>query len=239
MLLTTLQVTVKTVVPDTGGNDRVEAQCLWYGRDRQGREGFLDDRGVLYAGPDSFVFRVTQALQNIERGGPSGHALVSYLENASQVTNITLNYLNEADMDAGSYIFWNPSDLRGAPDEHGDTTRPSFIALAHELAHISDIWKGTICRKRWKVLPADADGEWKEVSCAELYATHIENLVRAENGVPLRMSYGISGESSSHPGQKDLSSLLVRPGTRESLYFDKDGHTRYRQLKSGETPMVY
>lgn len=68
---------------------------------------------------------------------------------------------------------------------------------------------------------------------AELYATHIENLIRAENGLALRISYAI------YEARKDVSSFLLKPGTRQSLYFDCQGHTHYRPLRKGERPEIY
>lgn len=227
LLFTTLHVTVKSVVTDPDGIQEVVQQRFRYGKDNGGREGFLDGGGVLYAGRDTFIARVTDALRVIAHGGETGRSLIGYLEDAPDSTDIVISLMNGADMTAGAYVFWNPSSMGGAPDQRGDTVRPAFIGLAHELAHISDVWHGTINRKPWMKL-SDEEGGYVEVSYAELYATHIENKIRAENGLPLRVSYA-----------RDLSLLLLKPGTRESLYFDREGRTAYRRLKRGEAPMVY
>lgn len=42
-------------------------------------------------------------------------------------------------MQNGSYVTWNPNLSTSAPDETGSINRPSYIGLAHELAHIEDI----------------------------------------------------------------------------------------------------
>jgi hypothetical protein len=69
-----------------------------------------------------------------------------------------------------------------------------------------------------------------KVPYAELYATHIENKIRAENGIALRVSYATAGSDAD----RDLASLLIRPGTRESLYYNSTGHTDYRPLRRRE-----
>ena len=235
MLFATLHVTVKDVVTDPDGIQEVVQHRYRYGKDNLGREGFLDGAGVLYAGQDTFIARVTEALRAIGHEGETGRVLIAYLENAPDSTDIAISFINGADMENGAYVFWNPSCLGSAPDQRGDTIRPAFIGLAHELAHISDVWHGTINRNTWMKLP-DEEGGYVTVSYAELYATHIENKIRSENGLPLRVSYAKVFFDS---WQRDVSSLLLKPGTRESLYFDREGHTAYRRLKRGEVPMVY
>jgi len=47
---------------------------------------------------------------------------------------------------------------------------------------------------------------------AEMFATHIENMLRAENQIPLRTHYGINNSS----GSPVYEGPLVYPGTRAS-----------------------
>jgi hypothetical protein len=89
------------------------------------------------------------------------------------------------------------------------------------------------------VLPGEKD-QLVEVPYAELYATHIENKIRAENGIPLRVSYGsgiFGPESVRH--FVDAASLLLRPGTRQSLYYNCHGYTTYHKLTRREQPETY
>lgn len=210
-----------------------------YGQDSLGNRVFLDSAGRPYAGNDTFVYRLAEALRRIEDGGATGRALVSYLEADTRMTQIVAGPRNEADMDLGEYVHWDPDGTISAPDQTGNTRRPAFVGLAHELAHICDVWRGTVNRRIWRVLPGDEENQI-EVPYAELYATHIENKVRAENGLPLRVSYAgalIDGEGVRR--YADAASLLLRPGTRESLYFTSDGRTAYRTLRRSERPEVY
>jgi len=222
----TLHVTVKTSVTYADNVRGVIEHRYRYGRDSLGREGFLDAQGQLYGGPDTFVARVTAALHDIEQGGPTGRSLIDYLEEAPDSTDIAYSMTDEADMQNGAYVFWNAGG--------GGMPRPAFIGLAHELAHISDIWHKTVNRELWRQIQND-QGQWVQVPYAELYATHIENKIRSENGLPLRVSYAM-------PGMEDggeISSMILKPGTRESLYFDREEHTAYRRLKKSQPPMVY
>lgn len=221
------------------GTSVVLTSIYRYGVDSLGRRGFLDSEGHPYTGTDTFVFRLAEALRQIEDGGPNGHALINYLDNAPHVTQIVPAPNDEADTDHGDFIHWNPDSDRGAPDERGGNYRPAFVGLAHELAHISDVWMGTINRSTWKVLPGEED-QLIEVPYAELYATRIENKIRAENGIPLRVSYAsgiFNPEGARH--FVDAASLLLRPGTRQSLYYNCHGYTTYHKLNKRELPETY
>ncbi|PSL17323.1 hypothetical protein, partial [Chitinophaga ginsengisoli] len=69
---------------------------------------------------------------------------------------------------------------------------------------------------------------------AELYSTHIENLIRAENNVPLRAFYGLDVS-----GAGDSSTRLIKAGTRQSLYYDATGGTNYKMLSKKQIPYKY
>ena len=63
------------------------------------------------------------------------------------------------------------------------TTRPQYIALAHELAHIEDLWKGSFDTSTWYNSGND------EIYNAEKYALFVENRIRREHNQPLRLYY--------------------------------------------------
>ena len=63
------------------------------------------------------------------------------------------------------------------------TTRPQYIALAHELAHIEDLWKGSFDTSTWY------NSGNAEIYNAEKYAVYIENRIRREHNQPLRLYY--------------------------------------------------
>ena len=94
----------------------------------------------------------------------------------------------------------------GGINQEGNRNRPSYIGLGHEMAHIKDIWQGTV-----------DNGEWTQgISNAEKYATHVENQLRSEHGIPLRTHYSIMDNGKGDPN----TSLLIK-GTNSSLYIKK------------------
>lgn len=74
------------------------------------------------------------------------------------------------------------------------------------MAHIQDVWKGTYDGSLWV----------GNIPNAEKYATHIENQLRSENGLPLRTHYGVLDT-----GQGDPQTSLLRKGTGVSLYYKR------------------
>lgn len=68
----------------------------------------------------------------------------------------------------------------------------------------------------------------------EIYATHIENMIRAEHGQPLRTHYSYAQDTDGlrYPAFKILAK-------RKSLYFDSEGKSTYIKLNKNQTPYVY
>jgi RHS repeat-associated protein len=89
-----------------------------------------------------------------------------------------------------------------------------FIVLGHELQHARDNAEGTsIGGAPWYIL-----GGVRVVDKDEIAAVHIENLIRTEHGLPLRMFYTIGYEVSR----------TVKPdGT--SVYYNVDYQNTYLQ----------
>lgn len=90
----------------------------------------------------------------------------------------------------------------------GNETRPAYIGLGHEMAHIQDTWNGTIDNSTWVTFPGVS------IRNAEKYATHVENQLRAENGIPLRTHYGIDVSTGTRAGLENTR--IIIPGTTMS-----------------------
>ncbi|MEJ5054144.1 M91 family zinc metallopeptidase [Sphingobacterium sp. MYb382] len=131
---------------------------------------------------------------------------------------------NSAD-ENGTYILGNPTDISGATDQNGSNQRPSYIGIGDEMAHIQDFWNGTFNSKTWSTFSLPGDGTLKNIKRADIYATHIENRIRAENGLPLRFSSGIDTA-----GKANISTRIIKSGTNQRLYFNNDGVTNYERL---------
>lgn len=175
-----------------------------YRTDPKGNYGFFDAQGNKYSGDNAFMGNLSQALADL-REGAIGNALVNELINNERKVNIANRNKNKAAPD-GTYVTWNASNTEGGLNTAGNTDRPAYIGLGHELAHIQDIWRGTVI-----------GGEWVNgIPNTEKYATHVENQLRSEHKLPLRTHYGVTSD-----GKGDPHTPLLRAGTGVSLYFKK------------------
>jgi hypothetical protein len=200
-----------------------------------------DKSGQLSIGNDKALNSVNGALARLSLG-KEGKALVSDLM-SSTTNNTEIAVRNGADNSTeptkGSYVIWDPNNTTGGPDQNGNTTRESFLGLGHELAHVQDIWAGTVDHNIW-VTVQKPDGTYKNIENNDIYATHIENKLRTENGVLLRAAY-----LPTPAGAVDLngnpipSTRIIRAGTSESIFYQQNGTTNYLPLKKGQTPYKY
>ncbi len=184
----------------------------YYGKDANGNQGFLDSSGNIYSGNNEFVSDLTTALS--ELGSESfGESLVNDLANSKKKVTIanSRDGRNNADPD-GTYILWSSKNTEGGMSENGTTSRESFVGLGHEMGHIKDIWDGTIDNSTWMVV----DGT--KIQRSDIYATHVENQIRAEHRMPLRTHYALlRGSSGINIGYEPTRLIL----NSNSLYYNK------------------
>jgi RHS repeat-associated protein len=226
-------VSVFNTTTDENGTTSTTTTRYYYGQDANGNYGFLDASGNIYSGNDKFVGQLTTALGKLRQGGTAGAGLVNDLMTSTNNTEIVSRAANKADSQNGAYILWNPTGTNGGPDQNGGNTRPSFIGLGHEMAHIQDVWRGTINNNLWRTVTL-RNGQTQNIPNAEIYATHIENQIRSENNVPLRVSYGINAAGCADPITR-----IIKAGTSQSIFYNQNGQTNYSQLKRKQTPFTY
>ncbi|WP_422349038.1 DUF6443 domain-containing protein [Flagellimonas sp.] len=224
-------VTVRT----RGANNQVVEQNLYWDQDQNGNYAFIDtSSGNTYQGSDQFVSDLTAGLNDLMNGGQVGHDLVSQLAgDQNKSVEILKSGGNNAD-DNGTYVKWNPNNTNGPPDG-GNNQRPAFIGLGHELAHIQDVWNGGADQNTWFTVPG-ANGAVQSVPNAEIYSTHVENQLRAENNLPLRTSY------AADPNGNPSGPSLLFPNSRQSRYYNSNGNTNqnYRPIRRRrQTPFTY
>jgi RHS repeat-associated protein len=177
--------------------------------------GKLSQNGQAYTGKvKGFLKQSVKALDKVRTGGAEGQKLVGELQSNAATTNImkgSNGFIESGDKSGlTNVVRWSPGNGSGGPNESGGTSRPSFIGLGHELAHSYDkVTDGKVNYAPW----AGVTGAAK----AEIFATHVENMLRAENQIPLRTHYGINNSSGSpvYEGQ------LIYPGTRYSTNFNQ------------------
>ena len=222
--------TVTTTVTNANGTSSIQNNRYYYGQDANGNYGFLDASGALYSGNDAFIGQLTAALGDLS-SKPVGKSLVDDLMNSTNNTEIVKRARNTADGQSGSYITWNPTSTRGAPDNAGTNTRQPFIGLGHEMAHVQDIWNGTMNRNTWVTYPKPGGGTGT-IPNSEIYATHMENRIRSEHGVPLRVSYAMGPG-----GRMDPRTRIIR--ANQSIFYNQAGVTNYSPLRRKQVPFRY
>lgn len=160
------------------------------------------------------VLGIVAGLSALENGGDAGKDLISYFDNDKHDVNIMYDKGNAGDagINSSGPIKIDPKASAKTPTTNGLVDSPFFVSLGHELGHKRD---------KNKFYPK---GGWLGVSRGEIFASHIENMIRAENGLPLRTSY------STNPkvfGGLDLQTVLI----------DCAGSSFY--YRSANTPFEY
>ena len=159
------------------------------------------------------VIGIIAGLSALENGGDAGKELVSYFDNEKHDVNIMYDKGNAGDAGISSSdpIKIDPNKVTQTPTAFGLKDSPFFVSLGHELGHKRDENKYIL------------NGSWFGVSRSEIFASHMENMIRAENGLPLRSSY------STNPkvfGGLDPQTVLI-DCTGNSFYYDKLGKPLY------------
>jgi RHS repeat-associated protein len=88
---------------------------------------------------------------------------------------------------SGGTIYWNPGAKSSGPNQLGNTARPTFLGLTHELGHASMAEQGMSDYSIFS--PGHADPNLSRVTNDEFNAVHIENQVRSEYKLLLREFY--------------------------------------------------
>jgi hypothetical protein len=102
---------------------------------------------------------------------------------------------------SGGTIYWNPGSKLGGPNVAGNSGRPSFVGLAHEMFHARDANTGLrhpisdMALLGGHVYSATAN----EILKSDWSAVYQENQLRNEAGLPLRQLYKRSGVAADNP----------------------------------------
>jgi RHS repeat-associated protein len=164
--------------------------------------GVLMKDGQLYTGKISnFVRSVLDALTTIGQK-PIGLQLINAISNGPTPVIISRGnnkYLGEKG------ILWNPNDTSGGLDLNGSRYMPSYISLAHELAHNYDFrFDGRT--------GFNSQGDWffePKVLNAEIFAGNIENLIRQEHNLTQRAFYGIDQNGNGFGAYNTSLHLII------------------------------
>ena len=153
---------------------------------KDGTYGFYNQNGELYNGPNTFAYDLTNSLQILQEGR-FGKMFISDIINSENIATICYTKESNSTLIENNTINWDPDNLDGGISWNFvngySKSRPSYIGLGHELAHISDAWFGNYDETFWFKFNN------KDVDKTEIYASQIENKLRAEHNIPLRTHY--------------------------------------------------
>lgn len=180
---------------------------------QKGSEEFVKYEGQM---PD-FVSKVVGGLNEIN-SKTEGNKLLQHFSNDKN--NVTIQYEKGA-ADAGfntntsDVINIDPDAKNKLPTLDGLKDADFFTTLGHELGRHLD---PNTYFKGFGTWTGKGDGE---VSRSEIFATHIENMIRAEHGISLRTSYEVALGNKLQPGLDFQTLIIDKLGN--SLYFNQLG----------------
>ena len=165
---------------------------------RSSQGWFNTKTGNQASSNSGFVGRVAQAVATLE-GTTTGARVVTAVANGRQ--NATIVAGGDGNGFRGGIssgtITWNPNLMESGLNTAGNTERPAFVGLGHELAHAYDAFghDGVV-----GITP----GDWGQmqtvngprmIGLSEKFASEIENMIRLESGLPQRTHYGLNAST--------------------------------------------
>ncbi len=191
-------------INDGGNRYRYENGSLYSKNEETG------EYDVKYkAAAGSYSATIAKALSKLE-GTLSGSDLTSFFANDTDNVFIQKKAAGKkGNSQIGSFVKTDPNN-KGAkvPTEDDVVESPFFVSLGHEIAHRRDlITNGNSIFNTWLTL-----SNGKTVKEAEKYASHIENMIRQENGLPLRTHYVLARTPSGALSGFGPSALLNSDG---------------------------
>ncbi|OWP85577.1 hypothetical protein BWK60_13370 [Flavobacterium covae] len=132
----------------------------------------------------------------IEKGSSNSFTPNSNLKSFANIPEIQLaNPAIQPSTGSGGKIVFNPNSMTSGLNTAGNTNRPSYIGLGHEMFHGRDSNNGVLYPYTdYNTFKAEDKGLYK----SEWRAVFYENTVRAQLGLPLRTHYGINDDGQGN-----------------------------------------
>ncbi|MGG7549803.1 DUF6443 domain-containing protein [Chryseobacterium arthrosphaerae] len=172
-----------------------------------------------------YVIQTVAGLNHLNKNTSIGNTMIGYFDQAQgkdgKVRDIYFNYTSGDSQIR--YGISNIIDLNTSLSSKGVWTTlgndseysPIYTTIAHEMGHVYENYALGVT--------SQVDNRFgKDRTTAEIYGTHVENIVRAESGLPLRTHYGsiIDGVGKEFPaGAGRLMDSVGR-----SIYFNSEGN---------------
>jgi RHS repeat-associated protein len=174
---------------------------------------------AIYDGMDNFLMHLWGNLSRLDRYGEDlMHFFDNFWNNAylKSSYNQTPIYRTLFD-DNNTILIDDRLRSKALPTEIGAHAAPVWLIIGHELAHRQyAITHPTEARQTW--YETGEGNERKIVYQSEKYATHVENQLRVNAGLPLRTHYGGDYHNGELVG-KEISRILDER-TRESIFYN-------------------
>lgn len=206
-------------------NESRKTLTMHYGQ-IDGKWGLINN-GKIYNGGGAK--KITEALNDIRTGGEFGASYIGDLVKGEY--NVTIFEHSGRNTTQGSDIYADPDYPQLAPTESGTKAIPFRITLGHELDHASNHAKG-ITFGNWTSV-SGPEGK-RAISQSEISATHIENRIRAEQGLPLRTHYArYIGDGSP------IQDTRILDNKGRSLYYRSDNSSSLPKLVPKKERFIY
>ena len=174
----------------------INGDSLWIQINRNNRALYVDGQlynndGTQYNGRGTRVDRngnrkltgfLRTTVSNLDQlsTGKVGNAIVDEIQGSSDNLTITRGSSGSGNSYSPNKneLSFDTSSQNGGLNQRGSRSRPTFVGLGHELAHGVDDLRGTV-----------STSTVGNTIQAEIFASHKENQIRAEQGLPLRVNY--------------------------------------------------
>ncbi|MCY0979408.1 hypothetical protein PGH12_04720 [Chryseobacterium wangxinyae] len=165
-----------------------------------------------------YVIQTVSALSYLDKNTSIGNTMINYFDQGGKNRDINFNYTSgdsQIRHAISNIIDINPNSRKGVWTTLGKDAKysPLYSIIAHEMGHVyGNFALGEI---------AQPDGRFgPDATTAEIYGSHVENIIRAETGLPLRTNYG-SNCIGSRCIPNNNGRLIDNAGS--SIYYNSDG----------------
>ena len=211
-----------------GGNKyryQMGGGVLMYNKETKGWDTVEDTTTLSF-----YVQQVIANLYELETSGPTGAGVVGYFNNDSRQANFRgYHKLSTHATPNGSIYIKDGFQTNDILTVNGLEAAKMFLLFGHELAHIIDKYEnGKRYQDTWAT---KSNGD--PIFRSEIFASHIENQIRAQSGLPLRKYYGLYQDPET--GRiSGLSGTLLLDGDNNSLYFRQTAPSIFDIQNRGE-----
>jgi hypothetical protein len=174
-----------------------------------------------------FVLNTVAGLNALENSGKTGKGLIDAFSGSDK--DVTFQYQKDGagyskgmisldDKNSGSTF------VKSASGSIEFQKSPYFVTIGHEMAHAQDPVKVNFMDTWYRTSSGD------EVTKREIYASHYENMIRAESGLPLRTHYGVIYDRVSGSYKPEPRSRLIDKMGNSIYYGHPSGTGRQNQI---------